>query len=191
MHVTFDDAFRSIAGALDILRRTGVPATVFASTAYASNGGALAVPELTEEAAARPQQLATMDWEQLRAVAETGFEVGSHTVTHAHLTELSDRELQRELVDSRAQMEDELGRPCRYLAYPYGEEDDRVRAGAKAAGYTAAYSLASGFVHPDRFAIPRVALWRKDYALRAVAKIAVQHGRRQPVWTGEATTTPA
>ena len=65
-----------------------------------------------------------MTWDELRALAERGVEIGSHTLTHPHLPLLSDEELLRELGDSREQFEAELNRPCRYLAYPYGENDD-------------------------------------------------------------------
>jgi peptidoglycan/xylan/chitin deacetylase (PgdA/CDA1 family) len=188
MHVTFDDAFRSIIGALAILERLNVHATVFVSTSYADDGKPLDVPELAEEAAAHPSQLATLDWHDLRAIADAGFEVGSHTVTHPHLTHLSEWELERELVESRERMEDELERPCRFLAYPYGEEDDRVRGAAEAAGYAAAFALSSGFDQPDRFAIPRVGIWRTDYALRAAAKIAIQHARKPTGWYSDVET---
>ena len=76
-----------------------------------------------------------MSWSELRAIAEDGIEVGSHTITHPRLTQLSPAELERELVESRERIEDELGRPCRFLAYPYGDEAEHVRAAAEAAGY--------------------------------------------------------
>src|SRR5438105_5322695 len=38
LHVTFDDAFRSAHEGLSILRRLGLPATVFACSAYADDG---------------------------------------------------------------------------------------------------------------------------------------------------------
>jgi len=175
VHVTFDDAYKSVLNALPALDRLGLPATVFASTDYANTGRPFDVPELAAEAAAHPEELATMDWEELRALAERGVEIGSHTVSHPHLPRLSDAEIDRELRDSRAQIEDELGRPCRFLAYPFGEHDARVRDGAHRAGYEAAHSLASKTAQPeaDRFAVRRIDLYRKDGVLVTTLKTSV------------------
>lgn len=170
LHVTFDDAYADIGGALGTLERLGVPATVFASTAFADEGRPLDVPELADEAAARPERLRTMTWEQLRGIAERGVTIGSHTVNHPHLPTLSDSELDRELGDSRARIEDELGRPCRLFAYPYGEHDDRVRAAVRRVGYDAAFALWAGSSRRDRFALPRVDLYRRDDGLRGTLK---------------------
>jgi peptidoglycan/xylan/chitin deacetylase (PgdA/CDA1 family) len=161
LHVTFDDAFRSVADVVPALERLGVPVTVFACSGYADDGGPLAIRELAEQAEAYPDELATMTWDELRALAERGVEIGAHTVSHAHLRELDGDELRTELEDSRARIEAELGKPCRHLAYPYGEWDDRVAAAARAAGYTAAFALLDG--RPgDAFAVPRSDLYPKD-----------------------------
>jgi peptidoglycan/xylan/chitin deacetylase (PgdA/CDA1 family) len=170
LHVTFDDAFASAATALEALERLRVPVTVFVVTSYAEDGRPLAVPELASEAAARPEQLATMDWDTLRAFVERGVEVGSHTETHPRLPALTGEELLRELRDSRARCEDELGRPCRYLAYPYGEHDARVRAAARRAGYELAFALTAGADPQDPYAFPRIDLYGYDGRLRAAVK---------------------
>ena len=166
LHVTFDDAFRSVRGGLAIARQFGLPVTVFACTAYAENGRPLDVPELELDVSRHAGELETMTWDDLRALAAEGVEVGSHTVTHAHLPALSDVELERELGDSRLRLEDELGRPCRFFAYPYGEEDLRVQEAARVAGYDAAFALPgpSGPVKP--FALRRVGVYRRDNRLR-------------------------
>lgn len=170
LHVTFDDAYRNIDRALAIAERLSIPVTVFAASAYAESGRPLDVPELAEDAKTYGEHLATMDWDALRALAERGVEVGSHTVSHAHLPRLSDSELERELRDSRARIEDELGRPCRFLAYPYGDHDARVQAAAAASGYDAAFALGPGSSHANRFALPRVDLYPRDTMLRATLK---------------------
>jgi peptidoglycan/xylan/chitin deacetylase (PgdA/CDA1 family) len=170
LHVTFDDAYRSVAAAIPILERLGVEATVFACAGYARDGRPLDVPELAAEVAAHPTELATMDWAALRELVERGVEIGSHTVSHPHLTRLSDRELHAELRDSRERLEAELSRPCRFLAYPYGENDVRVRRAAKQAGYDAAFALRERFDDADLFGLPRVDLYRKDTPLRAMLK---------------------
>lgn len=177
LHVTFDDAYRNIAGALRALDRLKVPTTVFACTDHAQDGRCLDVPELRHRAPPSSRELDTMSWETLRELAERGVEIGSHTASHPHLPTLDDTELVRELCSSRERMEDELRRPCSFLAYPYGEDDRRVRAAARAAGYTAAFTLDSPDGAADPFALPRVDIYRGDGAARFAMKTAP--GRRQ------------
>jgi peptidoglycan/xylan/chitin deacetylase (PgdA/CDA1 family) len=170
MHVTFDDAFRSVATAVPALRRLGVPATVFACPGFADGDGIFNIPELAPLLPEHAEHLSTMNWAQLRELVESGVEVGSHTVTHPHLTKLADAELQRELQESRERLEDELGARCRFLAYPFGEEDARVRAVARSSGYDAAFALPGNQASADPYAVPRVGIWRKDGSLRAALK---------------------
>jgi peptidoglycan/xylan/chitin deacetylase (PgdA/CDA1 family) len=170
LHVTFDDAYTSISGALDLLERLGVPATIFASTAFADEGRPLDVPELAADASALPDELETMDWAELRALADRGFEIGSHTVSHPHLPRLTEAEIDHELRESRARCEDQLGRPCRFLAYPYGEHDAQVKALAERAGYDAAFTLHGTRERAGRYSIRRAHVYRGDSLLRATLK---------------------
>lgn len=165
-HVTFDDAFRSLTLALPLLDHLRVPATVFVCSSYARDGRPLDVPELRADVAADPHGFETLGWPALRELAERGLEIGGHTSSHPHLPRLGDAELDRELVDSRTEIESELGRPCRYLAYPYGDEDERVRRAARRAGYDAAFALNPGRGRVDRYALPRVDLYRRHTPLR-------------------------
>jgi peptidoglycan/xylan/chitin deacetylase (PgdA/CDA1 family) len=171
LYVTFDDAYKDVLHALPVLDRLRLPATVFASTSFADDGGRpLAVPELADQAAAFPERLATMSWDDLRELVARGFDVGSHTVSHPHLPQLSDEELGRELGESRARVEDELGRPCRLLAYPYGEHDARVQSAARRSGYDAAFALWAGSSPANVYALPRIDFYRRDSLLRATLK---------------------
>jgi peptidoglycan/xylan/chitin deacetylase (PgdA/CDA1 family) len=170
LHVTFDDAYRSVRDALPALRALEVPVTVFACTSYADDGRPLDVPELRGRDGGRPGELATMTWEMLAEASAGGVTIGSHTVSHPHLTRLTDGELRRELVESREHLEDRLHQPCRLLAFPFGEEDARVRAAARAAGYDLAYALDSAHRPRDRFALPRVDVYRPDHDLRFLLK---------------------
>jgi len=162
VRASFDDAFRSAAVVFPELRRIGIPVQVFVCTGYARDGAPLGISELEGD---DPQQLATLTWDELREI-----DVGSHGVTHAHLTRLSDEELRRELVESKRQIEDELGRPCPDFAYPYGEHDERVRSAVRAAGYERAYGLTSD--GDDQYALRRVDLYRRHTPFRALLRLA-------------------
>ncbi|MDX6414936.1 MAG: hypothetical protein QOH23_2346 [Gaiellaceae bacterium] len=165
VHTSFDDAFRSSATVFPALERLGASIEVFVCTRYAREGATLAIPELTGD---DPSELATMTWEELRAHADRGIAIGSHAVTHPHLTRLSDAELRQELEDSKAEIESELGRPCPDLAYPYGEHDARVRAAARRAGYERAYALR--VPKGETYALPRIDLYRRHTVPRTLLR---------------------
>ncbi len=156
VHATFDDAFRSAATVFPALERLGVSIQIFVCTRYALVGAPLTIPELAGD---DPAQLATMSWDELREHAARGIAIGSHVVSHPHLTTLSDDDLRRELTESKEEIEDRLGRVCDDLAYPYGEHDARVRAEAQAAGYGRAYALRGS--SSDAYAAPRLDLYRR------------------------------
>jgi peptidoglycan/xylan/chitin deacetylase (PgdA/CDA1 family) len=64
---------------------------------------------------------AMLTWDELRELARDPLvTIGAHTVTHRRLARLSDDDARRELADSRARLEAEVGRPVRHLAYPFG-----------------------------------------------------------------------
>jgi peptidoglycan/xylan/chitin deacetylase (PgdA/CDA1 family) len=177
VHVTFDDAFRSVAAALPSLERLNVPATVFACPGFSDGECVFDVPELAWQLPQNSEHLATMSWAELRDLVDRGVEVGSHTVTHPHLPKLDDRELHRELRESRERLEDELAVPCRFLAYPFGDEDERVHAAARSSGYEAAFALPGKQASGNRYAVPRVGIWRTDGLGKVVLKTSAA-GRR-------------
>ena len=135
-------------------------------TGYARKGAPLTIPELAGD---DPDELATMTWDEIRAQAERGVDIGSHGVAHTHLTRLSDEELQRELADSKRQIEDEIGRSCLEVAYPYGEHDERVRRIAREAGYERGYALWEQ--SRDPYASPRLDLYRRHSPERALLRL--------------------
>jgi peptidoglycan/xylan/chitin deacetylase (PgdA/CDA1 family) len=173
VHTTFDDAFRSAPSIFPALERLGVPIQIFVCTSYARTGAPLTLPELAGD---DPEQLATMDWDALLEHADRGVAIGSHAVSHAHLTKVSADELRRELNESKEEIEDRLGRPCEDLAYPYGEHDERVRAAARAAGYGRAYALRGS--RSDPYAAPRVDLYRRHTVPRTLLRVAASRPGR-------------
>jgi heparosan-N-sulfate-glucuronate 5-epimerase len=170
--VTFDDGFRSVhTQALPILSGLGVPATVFVPTNYVGRSEPMAWPGIdqwlgTEHA----EELLPMNWDQLRELRDSGWEVGSHSCSHPRLTALEDEPLEAELSRSRAAIEEALDTPCRTLAYPYGEQDERVRATARLAGYRAGAAIRLG--GGDPFCWPRVGVYPADQPWRFWLKTA-------------------
>jgi peptidoglycan/xylan/chitin deacetylase (PgdA/CDA1 family) len=99
---------------------------------------------------------------QLRELADAGFEVGSHSATHAFLTELDAPTLRRELHDSRRELEDIVARPVAHLSCPGGRVNRRVAEAAREAGYVTMATSRIGVNRPstDRFALRRCAIHR-------------------------------
>jgi peptidoglycan/xylan/chitin deacetylase (PgdA/CDA1 family) len=172
-HVTFDDAFRSVLTALPALDRLRVPATVFVCTSFADTGRMFPLPDLAVGAGTNAASLATLTWQELNELAARGITIGSHTMSHPHLPDVSDAQMALELSNSRHAIEAFIGRPCRYLAYPFGEHDARVRAAARAAGYAAAFALPGRDRPIDAFALPRIGIWRREGALRVALKTSI------------------
>lgn len=89
-----------------------------------------------------------MTWDQIRALARAGMDVESHSRTHRVLQTLDAAGLHSELTGSREDLEAQLGRPVRAIAYPVGRRLGRgaqpVRDAVRAAGYQIGLSNASG-----------------------------------------------
>jgi peptidoglycan/xylan/chitin deacetylase (PgdA/CDA1 family) len=76
----------------------------------------------------------------IRAMAAAGIEFGSHGRSHISLASahLAPAVLEREIGGSKTALEESLGVPIPYFAYPYGtarDIDDRVIQAVRQAGY--------------------------------------------------------
>jgi peptidoglycan/xylan/chitin deacetylase (PgdA/CDA1 family) len=173
--LTFDDAFRSVLElALPVMQRLGLTGSVYVPTGFPGRPGPMAW-EGTDRWVGGPHEheLRCLEWAELRELAEEGWEVGSHTRSHPHLTRLPDDALRDELEGSRAACEEAIGKPCRTIAYPYGDVDDRVKAAAQAAGYEAGAALPEmRLPEGGRFGWPRVGIYNGDDLRRFRLKVS-------------------
>lgn len=150
--VTFDDGYASIAThAAPILAELGVPATVF--VVVGSIGQTNTWDQRLGDCVER-----LLNLDELRTLAAAGFEIASHSLSHAHLTQLTAPALREEIAGARHRLEDQLGHPVTGFAYPYGEWDARARAMVIEAGYSYAMSTQKGTLGGslDRFTLPRL-----------------------------------
>jgi len=184
--VTFDDAYRSVHElALPILSRLGLPGSVFCVSDFAGREAPLSWPGIDHWIGDQHEpELIGMSWSELGRLADEGWEIGSHTRSHPHLTELDDAALAGELRGSRESCEQHLGRPCRSLAYPYGDVDERVIKAAAEAGYEAAGTLPRRLVGGGPLAWPRVGVYHADSERRFRAKVSppLRRLRASPAW---------
>ena len=100
--------------------------------------------------------------EQLRQLAAAGFEIGSHSATHAMLTDVSPAGLRREIAESKRALEDMLGLPIRHFSCPGGRWTRRAALVARDAGYDtmATSRVGSNDARTGLFALRRCALQR-------------------------------
>ena len=173
--ITFDDGFRSVLElAFPSLQLCGWPATLFVPTEHVGRPGPMAWDGIDRWVGTEHErELHSVRWDEIKELAEAGWEIGSHTLTHPRLTTVGDdAQLAAELRGSRERLEAELGRDCRTLAYPYGDVDDRVARATKEAGYAAAAALPKGVHDPEHFLWPRVGIWNADGGVRFRIKIS-------------------
>lgn len=88
-----------------------------------------------------------MSWDQVRALSRAGMDVESHGRWHRVLQTLDHGLLHDELAGSKRDLESQLGRPCRAIAYPVGRRIAhvrRLRDAVELAGYRIGMSNASG-----------------------------------------------
>jgi peptidoglycan/xylan/chitin deacetylase (PgdA/CDA1 family) len=183
--ITFDDAYAStVELARPILDRFGVRATVFVPTDYIG-GGPMSWPGIDQWVGTEHEaELMPMSWGDARELAEAGWEIGSHTCSHPHLSQVPEQRLDRELRESRQVCERELGRPCRSIAYPYGDFDARVVAATERAGYEAAATFPSRTPKPSPLECPRIGVFNHDSmrVFRAKVSPTVRRVRRLRAW---------
>ena len=162
-HLSFDDGFRSVvANALPILRAHGVPAILFVPTAIISapSGHFEQIRRISETS---KSNIEVATWADLEEVRAAGFEIGSHTRTHARLSDVlkSKSAIEDEIFGSKMDLERRLGGECRYMSWPYGRLEDANEDSldvVRRAGYKACFGAFRGRIVPtvtNAFRIPR------------------------------------
>jgi peptidoglycan/xylan/chitin deacetylase (PgdA/CDA1 family) len=100
--------------------------------------------------------------QQARELAEAGFEVGCHSMTHPYLTDLTPSELQHEIVHAKNELERVLGKGVEHFSCPGGRWDPHVAEVAKEAGYHSVATSLIGTNSPSSnpYKLNRVAVLR-------------------------------
>jgi len=178
--VTFDDGFRDVVRvALPALAPLGVPATIYVVTRCA---GADAVA-FAEDDGTAASDLAS--WDELRAVRDAGWEVGSHAAEHRRLALLPASDQRALVAESSEAIARELGTPPRAFAYPYGSHADETVEAVRAAGFESAVTTARGVVRAgdDPLRLVRVTMGghRPWHASRLVKLLAAHLGVLPPL----------
>ena len=88
-----------------------------------------------------PDRYAPASWDEIRAMANRGVEIGAHSRTHCRLTRVESEQLKDELAGAKARIEKQTDFEVTSLCYPNGAKADynkTVMETAEASGYLSA-----------------------------------------------------
>lgn len=149
--LTFDDGYADLyTAAYPVLKRHAFPAMAFIPSSYPGRPG-------------------YVTWAQLREMAGSGLLfVGSHTVGHIDLTRVGRDQAATEIARSKAELEDRLGQPVQYLAYPNGHSTAALQALTRTSGYNGALGVWTGssLTFSSRYNWPRITVQGTDSLTR-------------------------
>lgn len=108
----------------------------------------------------RTGEFRSLDWEQVASLHKAGVTIGSHTCSHALLTNEPRQKALRESRESRAVLEQRLGGAVEHFAYPDGRFDRQSVEVVAEAGYRYAYTTCNHRdpTHPG-LTLPRRVMW--------------------------------
>ncbi|MFC2042989.1 polysaccharide deacetylase family protein [Chloroflexota bacterium] len=149
--ITFDDGYKDcVEHAVPILSKYNLSATFFlvvgsiGSTSSWTSTHGLNIP--------------IMDWKDVHHLKSSDFQIGSHTMSHPKLVELSLDNCHKEVYNSRISLEDHLGCEIRHFCYPFGFQNESVRKIVVESGYSTACSARIGLsdLYDDAFTLRRI-----------------------------------
>ncbi|WP_293723613.1 polysaccharide deacetylase family protein [uncultured Cetobacterium sp.] len=102
-----------------------------------------------------------MNIEELLEMQKYGIEFGGHTSTHPKLAELTLQEVKKEIILSKNNIENMIGKKLLSFAYPYGSLNEDVKKISQESGYEFAVATDSGSItfSDDLFEIRRIGIF--------------------------------
>ncbi|MDX1732984.1 MAG: polysaccharide deacetylase family protein [Halioglobus sp.] len=143
------------------------------------------VTEIENRVGGAPADL-MMSNDQVRHLADSGVEIGAHTVNHPILTSVPDFEARSEISASKTYLEDVLQRPVRAFAYPNGRPGKDYASAHSAmvseVGFELAVSTHWGVCTSasDVFQLPRFTPWDRT-PVRFAARLLLNYRRADPL----------
>lgn len=161
--LTFDDGYKSVYSvAAHILETGGFPATVYLNTGWIADE----VSRSSDATQGHYPNEEFLTWKQVIELKNKGWIIGSHGVQHYDLTRLTLLEAERQIKESKEQIEEKISTSCIHFSYTWGHSNKDIRNVARQVGYRYAVTgrhapLSKSF---DSLALPRVNIM-SDYTL--------------------------
>lgn len=125
--ISMDDGYRTVyTVARPLLQKYGFTASLFVQSGRAENSGFLS-------------------WEHMRTLRDEGYYLGSHSIDHPDLLAVEPAEVLRQVRDSKAAIETNVGQPVTVFCYPLGKHNAALISLLQEEGYEAAVSLNPGY----------------------------------------------
>lgn len=115
--ISFDDGFASNLRAAQVLNDEGISACFFVCPEKVGLSRERMLAEFPGEIRNEERM---MDWDEIKELREAGHEVGSHTLSHRILSDLSLDEARHEIVASKRELEIRVG-AVKHFAWPRGQ----------------------------------------------------------------------
>jgi peptidoglycan/xylan/chitin deacetylase (PgdA/CDA1 family) len=150
--LTFDDGYLSWHRyARDILAEYSFTATAFISTAYINE--LYDLPDFSLDEADRP-----LTWEEIKDLSDQGWSIQAHGHYHHRWANLPTEDLAEDIFICKNLIEQHIGTPVNYVAYPYGVYSSRTLRLLDKIGVSAGYSVHDGMLTPsaDILRLPRI-----------------------------------
>jgi peptidoglycan/xylan/chitin deacetylase (PgdA/CDA1 family) len=166
--VTCDDGWRGNQELIDVCRRYECPITIYVCSQVVDTSRHYWWTETSQAEELKPLPVS----ERLDRLRESGFDperdypdrqsldrseaaamigtvdFGSHTRFHPILTVCSDDDAEREISESKREVEEFSGQPCEHFSYPNGDFTSREAGYAASAGYASARTSDIGWNGP-------------------------------------------
>ena len=166
--LTFDDAYRNVLQvASPLMQDRTMTGTLFVVADQVGGSNEW------DQAKGMPR-LELMDASELKALADVGWEIGSHGCRHLELAKADETQQRDEVFRSKSKLESLLGIAPEFYAYPYGSYTESVKEMVRDAAYRGALSIFSraDSVTADRFCLRRVMPHRGDSTLSFRLKLS-------------------
>jgi peptidoglycan/xylan/chitin deacetylase (PgdA/CDA1 family) len=173
--VTFDDGFRNVyLNALPVLTELGFTSTNYLVANQFDGGN---VWDTNNNVPFSP----LMSIAEAKEWSKAGQEVGSHTLDHVHLPQLSLEQARQQITMSRHILSEAVEQDVTAFCYPYGHFSAEHVEMAAQAGYQNATTTRRGLAGPKDgpFILPRVGVWRSTHLLRFFQKCLTAHEDRR------------
>lgn len=166
--LTFDDGYEdNYKIAFPILKKYNFHCIIYLVSHLNFNRWDVEVPNNPEK------KFTLMNLDMIKEMQEYGIEFGGHTMTHPKLAHIPLEEARKEILTSKATLEEKLGEKLTSFAYPYGDLNEDVKNIVKESGYDFAVATDSGDISfaEDLFQIRRIGIFPTNNMLNFRRKV--------------------